>query len=152
VGKAEAGVGESRREGTGAGEQGFIGHLAQGKAESEGRGAQFGRAMDGVSQGAREFSVGDGVGSGEVDWTGEGRGIKGEENGGDCVVKADPAHPLLTGAQRAAQSEAKEREHAGQRTPVTQDNAKAEMDNAYAGVDSRLRSGFPLLAEIRQEP
>ena len=148
----EMGRGEFGRIGADACEERFVGHFAEGKAKCEGRDGHDGRAMEGAGQDSRELCVGDGAGGGEIDGAGEGWGLKKEEYGGDGVVEADPAHPLLAGAERAAEAEAEDRKHFGERAMApTDDDAKAEMNDANSGLYGRLGGGLPLPADIGEE-
>jgi len=137
---------------TGAREEGFIRHFAEGEAEGEGRRGEDGGAMDRVGQGAGELGVGNRAGSGEVDWAFNGWGIEQKEDCGDGVGEADPAHPLAAGTERAAEAEAEEGKHFPKCTLAgTNDDAKTEIDDADTGLDGWLGSGFPLPADVGQE-
>jgi len=64
VGELEAGGGEPGGVDTGAGEESFIGHFAQGDSEGKGRSREDGGAMDGMGEGAGELAVGNWAGGG----------------------------------------------------------------------------------------
>ena len=152
VGESESGGGELRWVDAGAGEESFVGHFAEGQAEGEVWRAEDGRSMDGLGEGAGELRVGDGVWGGEIDRAGEGRGIEKKQDCGDRVFEADPAHPLLAGAERATEAETEDGKHFGECAgAATDDDTKAEMDDADAGLDGRLGGGFPLPANIGQK-
>ena len=91
VGKLESGGGEFGGVGAGAGEEGFIGHFAEGESEGEGGDGKNGGAMEVGGKDAGELSVGDRVGGGEVDGAGEGGGFEEEEDGGESVGEGDPS-------------------------------------------------------------
>jgi hypothetical protein len=69
VAELETGGGESGGIGATAGKEGFVGHFAEGEAESEGRDGEKGGAMELLGESAGELGVGDGVGRGEVEGT-----------------------------------------------------------------------------------
>jgi len=152
VGEGKLGAGELGGEGAGAGEQGFVGHLAHGDAEGKGgRGEERG-AMDGVSEGSGELGVGDGLGGGEVERAGEAGGVEGEEHGRDGVREADPAHPLAAGAEAATETKAEEGNEFGECARiVAEDYSEAEVDDANAGIDGGLDGGFPVLTDLGEE-
>ena len=152
VGESETGRGEFGRVDAGAGEESFVGHFAEGEAEGEGWGGQDGGAMDGLGKGVRELGVGDGVWGGEIDRAGKGWGLEKKQDCGYGVLEADPAHPLLAGAERSAETQAEKGKHFGECTfAATDDDTKAKMHDADAGLDGRLGGVLPLLADVGQE-
>ena len=59
---------------------------------------------------------------------------------------------MAPGTERASEAEAEDREHFAKGAVAwTEDDAKAEVENADAGLDGGLGCGFPLLADLRQK-
>ena len=87
----------------------------------------------------------------EVHGTGEVGRVQCEKDCGNPIVERNPAHPLLAGAERAAQAEPKNGQHAGQRSSAAKDDAGSEVDNTDSGVACRLGGDLPLFAKTRKE-
>jgi len=157
VGKLESGGGEFGGVGAGAGEEGFIGHFAEGESEGEGGDGKNGGAMEVGGKDAGELSVGDRVGGGEVDGAGEGGGFEEEEDGGESVGEGDPADELSAASEPAAEAETKDGEEARQGSAGAggedgaENDAEAKMEDTDAGLDGRLGGGFPLLTDIGEK-
>lgn len=130
----EAGGAKASRMDAGAREEGFVGHLTQGKAQGKRRGWEYGGAMDGAGQGLREAGIGHRVGGGDIDGTGEILGVQCEKGGGDGVSERDPTHPLTARAEPSAKAEAEEGQHFCECAGTGMENdAEAEMNDANAG-------------------
>src|SRR5204863_3027900 len=73
-------------------------------------------------------------------------------DGRDVVRHGDPAHPLESGAKPPAEAEPKERQHALEHAAVRSEHeARAEENNANAGVRRRLGRALPVTRRLGEE-
>jgi hypothetical protein len=146
VRELEAGGCESGGNHARAGQQGFVGHCAKREAKSKCWGGKNGGAMNGAAEGAGELRIGYWVRGGQVHRARKFGRVQGKQNGGNRVGKADPAHPLATGAEAPTQAYPEQGQHLGQCAARADYDSEAKMDHSNAGVRGWLSRCFPLPA------
>lgn len=153
VGEAESGGGQFGGIGAGTGEQGFIGNLAKSQAEREGGNMEKRRPVQLCGEEAGELRIHYWIRSGDVDRPGQGTGFDEEKDGGQGVVERDPAHELTAAAKPAPESKPEDRQETGKGASRSwaEDDAEAQLHDPDAGINGRLRRGFPVPAEIGQK-
>ena len=82
VGELESRSGEFGGVGAGAGEEDFVGHFAESKAECKGWNREKGRTVELGGEGAGELIVRNRVGGGDVDGAGDAGRVEKEKDGG----------------------------------------------------------------------
>ena len=120
-------------------------------SQGNGRRGHDGETMKMVRQGDGEFCIRDRIGN-DVDRALYLVMVHAELDNFDQRGECDPAHPLTSITEIAAESHAKQGKHFGKRTTLPgEDHAKAQMDNADSQVDRGIGLGLPLLAYICKE-
>ena len=150
--EVKPGFAELPRKNAGAGQQGLVGHFAQGKAEGEGGRRKKGGPVNSMGESLREFAIGDRLWGSEVDGTRKSWRVEGKKHCGNSVFQADPTHPLMAGAETASETEAEEGSEFGKCAGArADDDSEAEMDDADSGIDRWLSGLFPLPADVGQK-
>src|SRR5579883_1199643 len=106
------------RKNASTGKQCLVGHPAKRQPESERRSRQQGGPMQCSRQRPCKFSIRHRLRCNDVDRPGKCFVLQDEENGPDHVLKRDPAHPLPSAAQLAAEPKPENGQHFGQCSAV----------------------------------
>lgn len=121
-----------------------LSHFAIKELDGELRRGQKGGAVEGAGEIAGELAVGDRVGGDAIEYSGHRLVFGGESNHADEVVDVDPAHPLFSVAEYAADAGAEERGHGLEGSSVgPEDDADADFDDAEAVFGGAVGLGFP---------
>src|ERR1700761_2692728 len=149
MGELKAGCVEALREGTRAGEEGVACHLAKDRAQQQRRYAQDGGTAKDVAEDAGELRVGDGVRRAGVEGAAEMRLRDSELYGSNGILKGDPAHPLASTAQAAAEAKTEDPQQPRQGAAVGGKNhTEAQLHDTRREGGGR---GLPCLAELRKK-
>jgi hypothetical protein len=136
-----------------AGEQHFLGEIAEEGFQDESGGVEERGAMHGGGEGAGEVGVGNGVRCAEVERAGDGGVFGGPEDEADLIGDVDPGHPLTAAAEVASDAKLERAAHQGEGSAfITEHKAGAEIDDAGAeAVFCKLGGGFPGDANLSEK-
>src|SRR5256885_2824027 len=145
-----AGIFQSLRFNSCAGEQEGVGHFAEDEAGGEGWHGEDGRAREDLAERPCEFTVGHGARRDRVDWSTQGFLLQRILDNSDDIIERDPTHVLMPTADAPTKAKSKRRQHLGERAALrAQDNAESEFNDADASLARRLSFRFPFATDAR---
>ncbi|MEY3458220.1 MAG: hypothetical protein RL215_1377 [Planctomycetota bacterium] len=148
----EAGFPESVRGDSGAGQEEFFGHFSEDEFRHEGREGKESWSVEYGAEGFREVEIGGGMGTDEVNRTGECLvfDAKGESTG--QVSESDPAPVLATVADDSTGSEFEGKQHFFEGAAFAgEHNTDSSADDAQAEFLCGQGGFFPFAADIGEE-